>query len=205
LKTPVTSISGLVQAVKDGIVSGDEQKEFLEITMKEVHRLQRMIEDLLDYNSLSAGAFSIRTEKTNMNELLKEIVHHWKITLNEEFDCKVILPNERIYKETDPLRLQQILINLLNNAYQALGKNDSIIVSLSKNAIDVQDTGSGIPEKEQPYIFERFFRGEKKKLKVRGLGLGLPFSRMLAKALGADLILKSSSPRGTTFSIDWKK
>jgi signal transduction histidine kinase len=205
LKTPVTSISGLVQAVKDGIVSGDEQKEFLEITMKEVHRLQRMIEDLLDYNSLSAGAFSIRTEKTNMNELLKEIVHHWKITLNEEFDCKVILPDERIYKETDPLRLQQILINLLNNAYQALGKNDSIIVSLSKNAIDVQDTGSGIPEKEQPYIFERFFRGEKKKLKVRGLGLGLPFSRMLAKALGADLILKSSSPRGTTFSIDWKK
>jgi signal transduction histidine kinase len=205
LKTPVTSISGLVQAVKDGIVSGDEQKEFLEITMKEVHRLQRMIEDLLDYNSLTAGAFSIRTEKTNMNELLKEIVHHWKITLNEEFDCKVILPDERIYKETDPLRLQQILINLLNNAYQALGKNDSIIVSLSKNAIDVQDTGSGIPEKEQPYIFERFFRGEKKKLKVRGLGLGLPFSRMLAKALGADLILKSSSPQGTTFSIDWKK
>jgi signal transduction histidine kinase len=205
LKTPVTSISGLVQAVKDGIVSGDEQKEFLEITMKEVHRLQRMIEDLLDYNSLSAGAFSIRTEKTNMNELLKEIVHHWKITLNEEFDCKVILPDERIYKETDPLRLQQILINLLNNAYQALGKNDSIIVSLSKNAIDVQDTGSGIPEKEQPYIFERFFRGEKKKLKVRRLGLGLPFNRMLAKALGADLILKSSSPRGTTFSIDWKK
>jgi signal transduction histidine kinase len=152
LKTPVTSISGLVQAIKDGIVSGDEQKEFLEITMKEVHRLQRMIEDLLDYNSLTAGAFSIRTEKTNMNELLKEIVHHWKITLNEEFDCKVIVPDEIIYKDTDPLRLQQILINLLNNSYQALGKNDSIIVSLSKNAIDVQDTGSGIPEKEQPYI-----------------------------------------------------
>lgn len=205
LKTPVTSISGLVQAVKDGIVSGDEQKEFLEITMKEVHRLQRMIEDLLDYNSLSAGAFSIRTEKTNMNELVKEIVHQWKITVNERIDCKVVLPDECIYKETDPLRLQQILINLLNNAYQALGRDGLIRVSLTKNAIDVQDTGSGIPENEQPYIFERFYRGEKKKLQVRGLGLGLPFSRMLAKALGAELILKSSSPRGTTFSILWKK
>jgi signal transduction histidine kinase len=205
LKTPVTSISGLVQAVKDGIVSGDEQKEFLEITMKEVHRLQRMIEDLLDYNSLSAGAFFIRTEKTNMNELVKEIVHQWKITVNERIDCKVVLPDECIYKETDPLRLQQILINLLNNAYQALGRNGLIRISLTKNAIDVQDTGSGIQENEQPYIFERFFRGEKKKLQVRGLGLGLPFSRMLAKALGAELILKSSSPRGTTFSILWKK
>lgn len=97
------------------------------------------------------------------------------------------------------------MINLLNNAYHALGKDGSISVSLSKKAIEVFDTGSGIPEEEQPYIFERFFRGEKKKLKIRGLGLGLPFSRMLAKALGADLILKSSSPRGTTFSIVWKK
>ncbi|WP_253805489.1 sensor histidine kinase [Fictibacillus arsenicus] len=205
LKTPVTSISGLVQAVKDGIVSGNESDEFLEITMKEIHRLQRMIEDLLDYNSLSAGAFSIRSEETNMNELLREIVHHWKITLNEDFDIKLVVPEENVFRETDPLRLQQILINLLNNAYQALGKDGSITVSLSKKAIEVHDTGSGIPEAEQPYIFERFFRGEKKKLKVRGLGLGLPFSRMLAKALGAELIMKSSSPKGTTFSILWKK
>jgi signal transduction histidine kinase len=164
-----------------------------------------MIEDLLDYNSLSAGAFSIRSEETNMNELLREIVHHWKITLNEDLDIKVDVPEEIVCRETDPLRLQQILINLLNNAYQALGKDGSITVSLSKKAIEVHDTGSGIPEAEQPYIFERFFRGEKKKLKVRGLGLGLPFSRMLAKALGAELIMKSSSPRGTTFSIVWKK
>ncbi|MDM5317063.1 HAMP domain-containing sensor histidine kinase [Fictibacillus sp. b24] len=205
LKTPVTSISGLVQAVKDGIVSGNERDEFLEITMKEIHRLQRMIEDLLDYNSLSAGAFSIRLEESNMNELLREIVHHWKVTQNEDFDINVDVPEEIVSRETDPLRLQQILINLLNNAYHALGKDGSISVSLSKKAIEVFDTGSGIPEEEQPYIFERFFRGEKKKLKIRGLGLGLPFSRMLAKALGADLILKSSSPRGTTFSIVWKK
>ncbi|WP_226537392.1 sensor histidine kinase [Fictibacillus halophilus] len=205
LKTPVTSISGLVQAVKDGIVSGNERDEFLEITLKEIHRLQRMIEDLLDYNSLSAGAFSIRTEETNMNELLREMVHHWKITLNEDFDIKLVVPETIVYRETDPLRLQQILINLLNNAYQALGKDGSISVSLSKKSIEVQDTGAGIREEEQPYIFERFFRGEKKKLKVRGLGLGLPFSRMLAKALGADLIMKSSSSRGTTFSIVWKK
>jgi signal transduction histidine kinase len=205
LKTPVTSISGLVQAVKDGIVSGNERDEFLEITMKEIHRLQRMIEDLLDYNSLSAGAFSIRSEETNMNELLREIVHHWKVTLNEDFDINVDVPEEIVSRETDPLRLQQILINLLNNAYQALGKDGSITVSLLKKAIEVNDTGSGIPKEEQPYIFERFFRGEKKKLTVRGLGLGLPFSRMLAKALGADLIMKSSSPRGTTFSIVWKK
>jgi signal transduction histidine kinase len=205
LKTPVTSISGLVQAVKDGIVSGEERDEFLDITLKEVHRLQSMIEDLLNFNSLSAGAFTIRNEKCSMNKLVENIVHQWKVTLNDDIELHVQLPDEQIVRETDPLRLQQILINLLNNSYQALGEHRSITVSLTKYSIDVQDTGSGIPEKEQPYVFERFFRGEKKKLKVRGLGLGLPFSKMLAKAIGADLILMKSLPQGTIFSIVWER
>ncbi|MBH0155374.1 HAMP domain-containing histidine kinase [Fictibacillus sp. 5RED26] len=205
LKTPVTSISGLVQAVKDGIVSGDEKEEFLQITMKEIYRLQRMIEDLLDYNSLSAGAFTMRNETCNMNELVQDIVHQWSMTKNKEVICKAIVPESLIYREVDPLRLQQIIINLLNNAYQALGEKKVISVVLYENRIEVTDTGSGISENEQPYIFERFFRGEKKKLKVRGLGLGLPFSKMLAKALGADLVLKKSSLTGSTFLIEWKK
>ncbi|KZE69295.1 hypothetical protein AWM68_03240 [Fictibacillus phosphorivorans] len=205
LKTPVTSISGLVQAVKDGIVSGEERDEFLDITMKEIHRLQRMIEDLLDYNALSAGAFTIRNETCNMNELVQDVVYQWEITLNDKVNCKVAVPDVTIYRETDPLRLQQILINLLNNAYQALSFDGTITVTLSNNEIQVIDTGQGIPEKEQRYIFERFFRGEQKKLKVRGLGLGLPFSKMLSKAISAELILKKSSAQGTTFSILWKK
>ncbi|WP_137790084.1 ATP-binding protein [Bacillus sp. E(2018)] len=205
LKTPVTSISGLIQAVKDGIVTGEEKDEFLQITMKEINRLQRMIEDLLDYNSLSAGAFTMRSETCNMNELIRDIVHQWRMTSKKEVRCHVKVPESPIYREVDPLRLQQIIINLLNNAYHALGDEKVISVILDEKTIEVTDTGSGIPENEQPYIFERFFRGEKKKLKIRGLGLGLPFSKMLAKALGADLVLKKSSPSGSTFLIEWKK
>ncbi len=204
LKTPVTSISGLVQAVRDGIVTGKEKEEFLQITLKEIYRLQSMIEDLLDYNSLSAGAFTMRNETCNMNELVQDIVHQWKITKNKEVTCKITVPDQPIYRDLDPLRLQQILINLLNNAYQALSYDRVITVVLNDKAIEVIDSGTGIPESEQPFIFERFFRGKEKKLKVRGLGLGLPFSRMLAKALGADLFLKESSTQGTTFSIEWK-
>lgn len=203
LKTPVTSISGLVQAVRDGVVTGDERQEFLDITLKEVQRLQTMIADLLDFNSLSAGAFTIRPEPCNMNELVQDIVRQWIVTQTNAVHPKVLLPEEVIYRKTDPLRLQQIMINLLNNSYQALDVNGTITVVLSADYIDISDTGSGIPEKEQSYVFERFFRGEKKKLKVRGLGLGLPFSKMLAKALQADLILKESNSKGSTFSIIW--
>ncbi|WP_254842761.1 sensor histidine kinase KdpD [Bacillus sp. MRMR6] len=203
LKTPVTSISGLVQAVRDGVVEGAERQEFLNITLKEVHRLQTMIADLLDFNSLSAGAFSIRKEKCNLNDFVLEMVREWMITQSQPVDYRVITPEKIIFRETDPLRLQQIMINLLNNAYQALKPGGSIKVVLSDDSIDIIDTGIGIPEEEQNYVFERFFRGEKKKLKVRGLGLGLPFSKMLAKVLGADIFLKESTSSGSTFSIVW--
>jgi signal transduction histidine kinase len=205
LKTPVTSISGLVQAVRDGIVTGDERQEFLDITLKEIQRLQTMIADLLDFNSLAAGAFTIRTENCNMNKLVQEIGRQWQVTQNDLVHLNVEIPDHTIHKMTDPLRLQQIMINLLNNSYQAISREGSISIILSGESIDIIDTGSGIPEAEQAYVFERFFRGEKKKLKVRGLGLGLPFSKMLARALGADLVLKESSQHGTTFSIVWDK
>lgn len=205
LKTPVTSISGLVQAVRDGVVTGEERQEFLDITLKEVTRLQTMIADLLDFNSLAAGAFSIRMKNCNMNELVQNIVREWGLTKPQRIDYQVVVPNATLYRNIDPLRLQQIMINLLNNSYQSLDGQGSIIVMLSESGIDIKDTGSGIPEAEQAYVFERFFRGEKKKLKVRGLGLGLPFSKMLANALNGDLILTESSSRGSTFSIIWNK
>ncbi|MEH7112810.1 HAMP domain-containing sensor histidine kinase [Neobacillus niacini] len=205
LKTPLTSISGLVQAVRDGVVTGEEREEFLGITLKEVNRLQTMIADLLDFNSLAAGAFSIRPDYCNMNEIVQEIVREWSLTQPHSLRYQVVVPEEMLYRTIDPLRLQQIMINLLNNASQSLNGEGLITVILSENSIDIKDTGPGIPEAEQPYVFERFFRGEKKKLKVRGLGLGLPFSKMLAKALQGDLILKESSSKGSTFSILWNK
>ncbi|MCM3574617.1 HAMP domain-containing histidine kinase [Mesobacillus subterraneus] len=205
LKTPVTSISGLVQAVRDGIVTGEERQEFLDITLKEINRLQTMISDLLEFNSLAAGAFTIREENCDLNKLVEDIGRQWQVTQAEPVDLKVITPGHTIRTMTDPLRMQQILINLLNNSYQAMDDEGTITLQLSEGRIDVMDTGSGIPEAEQALVFERFFRGEKKKLKVRGLGLGLSFSKMLARSLGADLILKESNSSGTTFSILWLK
>ncbi|AZB41547.1 sensor histidine kinase [Bacillus sp. FJAT-42376] len=201
LKTPVTSISGLVQAVRDGIVTGEERQEFLDITLKEIHRLQTMIADLLDFNSLSAGAFTIHPETCNMNELIHTIVRQWSVTQQNEVHYEVNTPEQIVILETDSLRLEQILINLLNNSSQAMAGKGQITVSLFEDRIEVADNGPGIPVSEQPYIFERFFRGEEKKLKVRGLGLGLPFSRMLAKAMGGELVLKESGRGGSVFSV----
>ncbi len=207
LKTPVTSISGLLQAVKDGIVTGEEAKEFVDVSLKETAKMQKMINDLLEFNSFAANALPVSAEKHEVNELIRDIVHQWKIGQElEHLHVRLsLLEKERVIY-TDSIRLQQIMINLLNNAHHALDAEGTIAIELSDQEngrleIAVKDSGTGIPQAEQELVFERFYRGDNKKFKVRGLGLGLPFSKLLARALGGDLILKESSPAGTTFVI----
>lgn len=211
LKTPVTSISGLIQAVKDEVVTGEESKEFLDISLKETQRLQRMIEDLLEYNSVSAGALKIQLEQENMNVFIQEISHRWKLTQEEkDFSLHVDVPDKVLIGQIDTLRMQQIIINLLNNAKQAIEVDGIIRICLYEVddcviGIDIENNGRGIPKQEQEFIFEPFYRGKNKKLKVRGLGLGLPYSKMLAKAQNGDLILKESNEEGTIFTLSIKK
>lgn len=210
LKTPVTSISGLIQAVKDGVVSGEEAHEFLEICSSETARLQKMVEDLLDFNSFITGDIKVEKNPYNMNKLVEEISHQWLLTQEDNrIRLKTRVPEQDLVIVTDAMRLQQILYNLLNNAKQALASHGNIEVLLYEQdegmRIDIKDDGPGIPKDEQEFVFERFFRGRDKKLKLHGLGLGLSFSKMIARALGGDLTLKHSSPEGTTFMLLLKK
>ncbi|MGM9931567.1 ATP-binding protein [Pradoshia sp.] len=208
LKTPVTSISGLLQAVNDKVVTGEEAKEFLAISLQETNRLQKMVGDLLDFNSFAANAIPVNKKPCFIGESVKEMVYQWSIIQdNSDIEVAIDKPEEDFEVYTDTLRLQQILINLLNNAKQAIQGDGKITITIHPTdgewlAIDVQDNGTGIPDAEQDLIFERFYRGEEKKYKVRGLGLGLPFSKMLARAMGGDLKLLKSNGEGTTFTIN---
>ncbi len=207
LKTPVTSISGLLQAVNDEVVTGDEAKEFLAISLQETNRLQKMVSDLLDFNSFAANAIPVNKKPSLIGESIKEMVYQWSLIQdNAGIEVTINKPEEDIEIYTDTLRLQQIMLNLLNNAKQAIQVDGKITITIysadtESLAIDIKDNGTGIPVAEQDLIFERFYRGEEKKYKVRGLGLGLPFSKMLAKAMGGDLKLKESSREGTVFTI----
>ncbi|NHN28617.1 HAMP domain-containing sensor histidine kinase [Paenibacillus agricola] len=207
LKTPLTSIRGLVYAVKDKIVTGEEADEFLDISIKETDRLQHMVNELLDFNSFVAGVISLNPEKLKMNILIREMVYQWSlIHQNDDLSLQVFLPDIQLEALGDTSRIQQIMINLLSNSKEAMGAAGSIEVTLypvapDRVAIDVKDSGCGIPPAEQSLVFERFYRGDDKKHKLRGLGLGLAFSSSLAKAMGGELRLKESSSNGTTFTL----
>ncbi|MGD6943323.1 HAMP domain-containing sensor histidine kinase [Cytobacillus gottheilii] len=210
LKTPVTSISGLLQAINDDVVTGEDAKEFLTLSLKETAKMKKMVEDLLAFNTFAANSIPVVKEEYHINELIREFTHDWEVV---QEDHRVTLTKEYLSEDAvvsvDKIRLQQVLTNLLNNARQAIEDHGQIRVSIKEEQnnvhINIQDTGSGIPPEEQKLIFERFYRGEGKKYKVRGLGLGLPFSKMIANALGGDLELTESSPAGTTFTITLPK
>ncbi len=206
LKTPVTSISGLLQAMKDEVVTGEEAKEFLTISLNEADKMKKMVEDLLAFNQFAANAFDVNMEVHDINDVVETAVYSWNI-LHEDMKINLTKLKSPTKVNVDPIRLQQIMTNLLNNAKQAMENHQEPVINIrlqedsSQINIDVEDCGRGIPKDEQPFIFERFYRGEEKKYKMRGLGLGLPLSKMIAQVQGGDLTLLSSSQKGTTFRI----
>lgn len=209
LRTPITSVSGLLQAVRDKVVTGEEAEQFLHNAMKHTDRLQKLVEDLLEFNRFSAQEITVRLTHADLSALVGEIAQRWydgqgtaaaglsmSLEADEEEDWSL---------QTDPDRVEQMLVNLLNNAREEMREGGTIRIVLARQGdaflVHVADTGSGIPEGEQPHLFEPYFRGERKKRHVRGLGLGLSFSRLIARSLGGDLVLAKSDARGSTFLL----
>ena len=178
----------------------------MDICFMESQRLHRMVDDLLDFNSFAVGAVHVVKENRNLNELLDECVRQWKLTQeNETINIQTILPEQQVYANTDGFRLQQVFINLFNNAKAAMKDKGDITVKLYEEdhhlTIDVNDSGNGIPDNEKPFIFENFFRGEQKQKIVRGMGLGLSLCKLIMRALDGEIHLKDSSAKGTAFTV----
>ncbi|MCM3786461.1 HAMP domain-containing histidine kinase [Neobacillus mesonae] len=210
LKTPVTSIKGLLHAVQQGVVEKEEAGEFMDAALKETNRLEHMVADLLDYNAIAAGVIPLRPERIQAVPFFSELIYQWSLHQSCDMQAPELTWDESLTDAVlweDPLRIQQIMTNLLNNSVEA--KSDRAFqLSIHLNRIEesclsvlVSDNGKGIPESEQELIFERFYRGNDKKERVRGLGLGLSFSRLLAVNMGGNLRLADSSSEGSTFEL----
>lgn len=206
LKTPVTSISGLLQAIQDGVVSGDDAREFVKMAINETSKLKTMVGDLLAFNSFAVNAIPVKFEELEINQMVKDVVNRWRL-MQDTDDIQLTLTTlkELVTVNIDAIRFQQIFTNLFTNAEQAMKGQGNINVVLHDEkesvVITVSDYGQGIPKEEQDLVFERFYRGENKKYEVRGLGLGLPLSKMMAQSILGDLHLVESSEKGTTFKL----
>jgi signal transduction histidine kinase len=201
LRTPVTAISGHVQAMNEGLVGPEDMEDSLGAVGEEVRRIGRLVDDLLDLTRLEAHQFRLVREEVGLEALLEQAAASFRDRARANdvnFDA-LTTGAPTILSDGD--RVLQIVSNLLDNAFRWTPRKGTVTLSYASangtTAIHISDTGPGIPAADQDAVFHPFYsrRGE------GGTGLGLSIGRELAHALGGRLSVDSEVGRGTTFTL----
>jgi two-component system, OmpR family, phosphate regulon sensor histidine kinase PhoR len=206
LKTPLTSIVGFTETLIDGASSDpDTCREFLQIIYKEGLRLQRLVTDLLDLSKIESKQLQMKMEHVSVRMLVQDVVK----TMEEQIQSKglqLVTYVEPLMVKVDTDCIRQVLVNLLANAmnYTPTGGEVTLTVASEPNhwLLQVTDTGIGIPENDQPRIFERFYRVDKARSRDSGgTGLGLAIVKHLVELHQGEIEVVSIVGEGSTFTI----
>ena len=205
LKTPLTSISGFAELMKEGLVPPEKIPEFSGDIYKESLRLIGLVNDIIQLSRLDENSTQFQRAPVNLYDLcaqsierLSPVAARQSVTLALTGEHAEIMGVEQLLKE--------MIYNLLDNAIKYNVPGGSVTASVRKSAgrtiLSVADTGIGIPYAHQPRVFERFYRVDKSHSKeVGGTGLGLSIVRHAAQYHGARLELKSQPGKGTTITV----
>ncbi|MES1245650.1 MAG: HAMP domain-containing sensor histidine kinase [Acidobacteriota bacterium] len=193
LRTPLAILQGRIEGLIDGVYPRDEAR-FAEL-LDETRHLSRLVEDLGTLAHAEAGALELRKEPVDLGDLLRDVAASLPRPIAVE------VPAELPAIEADPVRIRQVLLNLLANALRHTPAEGVISVEIQaqpqKMLIRVRDSGSGIEPEDLPRVFERFQKGSGS----RGSGLGLPIARKLVLAHGGDIGIESTTGEGTEVTV----
>jgi signal transduction histidine kinase len=211
LRTPLTAVKGTVETLRDGAVDDPEVRDrFLATVETETDRLIRLVNDLLVLSRADSAALNLRREPLDLAELARATAR--KLAPQAEArDLLLVVKAEPDLPLAlaDADRIEQVLVNLLDNALKYSPPGRTVWVRVAEGAegmvqVQVRDEGLGIPADELPRIGERFYRADKARSRTEGgSGLGLAIARALVEAHGGRLWLESQEGQGTvvTFSL----
>lgn len=213
IRTPMNAIIGFSNLLKDSDLSKDEKEEFMQQITLNSNTLLQLIDDIIDISKIEAGQLLIVKKNFNVNSLMNEILVTFSQkkdsvyikSINLRFQPGIERPSFTIY--TDPLRLHQILSNLIDNAlkfthqgFVEFGYSLEEESGLPIIKFYVKDSGIGLTSEQQKQIFTRFTKIENDKNKLyRGTGLGLVISKNIASLLGGRIYVESTPNQGSTF------
>jgi signal transduction histidine kinase/CheY-like chemotaxis protein len=208
MRTPLGAILGFTKLLQDPSLPRKDREEYIGIIEKTGESLTKIINDILDLSKVEAGYLEIERQNFSLRALLKEVCLLCEAKLGKKQVSVILDIKEPLtdYINTDPQRLQQILMNLLGNAIKFTEQGFVKIQCESKNSkliFRIQDSGVGVPADKQHLLFKSFSQVDNSlSRKHEGTGLGLVLSRHLARMLHGDVVLESSTPnRGSTFCI----
>lgn len=211
LKTPVTSIKGYAQIIQTHLEQSDggELTEYIRKLNSQVNRLTTLVINLLDVTKITGGELQLLLSSFDLNELIQEISDEVAQTTSITFE-KHLQPGPHVFADRE--RLGQVITNLLSNAVKYSPQKERVIIRSGykpANApigpqitVSVQDFGSGISDKDQAFIFERFFRVKNQHTNlIPGLGLGLYISANIIRRHHGNVWVKSKIGEGSTFGF----
>lgn len=207
LKTPITSIRGFIETLKDGAINNKQvSMRFLDIIDIEAERLHALIDDTLLLSEIETRQTASRSENINMKNLVDEVISIVQNIANEK---EVTLHNQiskNIFIKGDKNRLKQLFLNLIDNAIKYNIKGGKVTINAYKEegkiVIKVKDTGIGLDSKHFPRLFERFYRVDRGRSRdLGGTGLGLSIVKHIVNLYNGNIRVNSKLEEGTEFII----
>lgn len=212
LKTPLTSLKLQIELYQRGVLKQDSSlytpekiNVLLDRNSRQIDRLTRLVDDMLDISRIRTGKLTLKKESCDISELLKEILNRTKEQFRASGSGEPVVENfVEAYGDWDPLRIDQVLTNIITNAIRyGQGKPVSIKIKNFQESvrISIKDQGLGIAKSDQEKIFQRYERGLLAR-EVSGLGLGLFICQQIVEAHGGSIWVESEINQGATFFVD---
>ncbi len=206
-RTPLASIIGFSETIEsDPDLPPEMKKEFNHVILNEGKRLAKLINEVLDISSVEEGATVLVRTEFEVTQILQSIIDDQK-ELAEEKSLEVIFekPEEEILIEADKERLKEMFVALINNAIKFNNEHGRVRVTVSnlyrELEVIVSDTGIGIPEKDLPYIFQKFYRISRPGIEIPATGVGLVFVKQIVDLHKGMITVQSEPGGGSSFIV----
>jgi signal transduction histidine kinase len=200
LRTPLTVIQGRLEGLLDGVYPRDDAG--MEQLLEETRLVSRLVDDLRTLATVESGMLTLQREPTDLAMLAQDVVTAFATESGKrQVAVRVDAPRDLPLVSLDPLRIREVIANLVSNALRHTPSGGTVSVTVTQLDRQVQlsvaDTGSGIDARDLPKIFDRFYKGAGS----RGSGLGLTIARNLITAHGGEIRADSQFGKGTTITI----
>lgn len=198
LRTPLSAMRGELEGMIDGLIPVNKNQ--LQSLHEETGRLKNIIVGIEEFTQAQISSLTLKKQLIEIKPFVKNIIERFNKSFIDKGITIALESDEKLKISADPEKLSQIIINLISNAVNATEKGGSILIKAGGQDlgtfIEIKDTGCGIEEKNQPFIFERFYR-----LSDNGLGLGLAIVKELIEAHNGRIEVKSEYGKGSTFTV----
>jgi len=213
LRTPLTSIKGSAQLLREGVLGelSEEQKKCVDVIARNVERLVGIVNDVLDLSRLEAGKVTLNKEVQGLRPVVEEAVENLRQLAEQNGVVLEPLEFDDVKAFFDYQAVLQVLTNLIGNAITHNPSGTRVRVDVKTRSkhfvsVSVSDTGVGIPEKEMPRIFDKFYQAEMSlKSGTKGSGLGLAICKELVEAHGGKIWARNNPEGGVTFTFTLKR